>query len=149
MTQRVQVLVECDPCQIENPENLVPAVTREITIDGSTIEVDACDLHGKQIDLLLDWLVDVGRVIPTRGRRAKLGTKTTAPGDSAECPACDYVAPNLASLRTHARGRHGGMSVEELAGTATIPCPDCDRRFGSNQGLAQHRRQNHGYVASP
>jgi transcription elongation factor Elf1 len=146
MTQRVQVHVECDPCQVEGgPENLVPGVTRTIVVDGVEVEVDVCEIHGKQVDVFAEWLVEVGRVAGRR-RVPKHSSPTTA-GESFVCPACGHVAPNLQTLRTHARNMHDGLSLDELAGTATIPCPDCERRFGSKQGLAQHRRQNHGYVA--
>ena len=131
-------MVECDPCQNDDPEKLTPARTRRVVIDGIAYEIDVCPFHAQAIDALAVNLAEIGR-------KSKM-TKGEAPSEAISCPACDDVFSTKGALNAHTRDKHGGITAAELRGTATLKCPvkGCTRAFELPQGLAVHQRLVHG-----
>jgi hypothetical protein len=137
------------------------------------LTVDLCESCAKPLADIWVELAEVGRAFderdaaelgsavgsPTKRKRTtSLGKAVTSPSAAhaaptdelaSPCPGddCDYVGPNLSSLRSHVRAVHD-MTLAELQGEPTpFECPDCDRAFNRPQSLAVHRSRMHGYRA--
>lgn len=59
MAQKVNIVVTCDMCEDDNGTDTI--VTRTLSVDGHTVEIDVCETHSDALTAATDGFLDNGR----------------------------------------------------------------------------------------